>query len=160
MIKIGIVSDSHGREIQLERFRDLCIREKFDAVFHLGDVREDAKWLARNLTMPLISVAGNCDPFSRQPEEARAAYEGHHILAVHGHNQGVKYGLERLSYYAEEIGAEIALFGHTHRQFAGYVGRVLLVNPGSLRNGDYATLTLDGRQVLAREWNLNEIKKD
>lgn len=159
MIKIGIVSDSHGSETQLERFAEVCSMENYDAVFHLGDIRGDAKWLERNVSMSLVSVAGNCDPFSRQPTEARTAYEGHRILAVHGHEQGVKYGLDRLSYYAEEAGFEIVLFGHTHQQFAGYVGRTMLINPGSLRNGHYTELTLDGKQIGIRELNLNDRSK-
>ena len=76
---------------------------------------------------PLIAVAGNCDMFSSQQRMARAAYGAHRILAVHGHLQDVKYGYDRLSYYAEEVGANIALFGHTHEAYAGWMGGVLLV---------------------------------
>ena len=32
MIKLGIVSDSHGSETQLDRFRDVCLKEQYDAV--------------------------------------------------------------------------------------------------------------------------------
>ena len=93
---------------------------------------------------PLIAVAGNCDMFSSQQRMARAAYGAHRILAVHGHLQDVKYGYDRLSYYAEEVGANIALFGHTHEAYAGWMGGVLLVNPGALMDGRYAELVLDG----------------
>ena len=158
MIKLGIVSDSHGRDIQLERFEQVCVREKYDAVIHLGDTREDAKWLERNLPMPVISVAGNCDPFSRHQREARFSFENHRLLAVHGDAQGVKYGYERLSYYTEEAGAEIALFGHTHRQFAAYVGSVIMINPGALKDGYYAELLLDGKKVIPYERSLNDKK--
>lgn len=154
MIKLGIVADSHGRDIYLERFAAVCRKEGYDAVIHLGDVREDARWLERNLETAVVSVAGNCDMFSSHPREARLSYEGHSILAVHGDAQGVKYGYERLSYYAEEIGAEIALFGHTHQAFAGYVGSIILVNPGALWDGCYGELLLDGRRVIPSLNNL------
>ena len=75
-------------------------------------------------------------------------------LAVHGDAQGVKYSYERLSYYAEEIGAEIALFGHTHQAFAGYVGSIMLVNPGALWDGCYGELLLDGLRVIPSLNNL------
>lgn len=156
MVKLGIVSDSHGRDIQLERFEKICAREKYDAVLHLGDTRDDARWLEQNLSMEVLSVAGNCDPFSRHQREIRITYENHRILAVHGDAFGVKYGYERLSYYAEEQNMEIALFGHTHRQFIGYVGGVLMINPGALKDGFYAELLLDGRQIVPYERNLNE----
>ena len=159
MIKLGIVSDSHGRDIQLERFADLCRTKQYDAVFHLGDVRDDAKWLENNISIPLISVAGNCDPFSRHQREVLVRFGDQRILAVHGDAQGVKYGYERLSYYAEDKGAQIALFGHTHRQFIGWLGQVMLVNPGALRNGDYAEITIDGTDVEPRGLNLNDKNK-
>ena len=117
-------------------------------MFHLGDYDGDARWLSRRLDAPMISVAGNCDMFSDQAHEARATYDGHLILAVHGHHQDVKYGYERLSYYAEAQNAGIALFGHTHRPFADYVGSVLLMNPGALMDGCYGELVLDGDRAV------------
>ena len=148
MTRLGIVSDSHGYDLWLERYLELCRREKYDAVFHLGDYDSDARWLERRLEIPMISVAGNCDSFSKKPRMARAAYGSHRLLAVHGHLQDVKYGYDRLSYYAEDQGATIALFGHTHRAYVGWVGGVLLVNPGALMDGRYAELTLDGESTV------------
>lgn len=148
MTRLGVVSDSHGAEHWLERYLALCKKEKYDAVFHLGDYDSDARWLEKRLDMPLFSVAGNCDMFSKQPRMARAAYGKHRLVAVHGHLQGVKYGYDRLSYYAEEEGATVALFGHTHRPCAEYVGGVLLFNPGALLDGLYGELLLDGDRAV------------
>lgn len=148
MTRLGIVSDSHDHDVWLRLYLEICRREKYDAVFHLGDYHSDARWLERRLDIPLIAVAGNCDAFSGQARMARACYEGHRLLAVHGHLQDVKYGYDRLSYCAEEAGADIALFGHTHQPYAGWMGGVLLINPGALMSGRYAELTLDeGRAV-------------
>ena len=148
MVKLGIVSDSHDTSFPLERFLAIASREKYDAVFHLGDYEGDARWLEKRVSCPVIFVAGNCDMFSKVQKEARANWEGHRILAVHGHLQDVKYGLDRLSYYAEERGADIALFGHTHEPYAGWMGRVMLMNPGALMNGCCGELLLDGRRVV------------
>lgn len=158
MVKLGIISDSHRADAQLNRFLAVCKREKYDAIIHLGDVCRDARWLEDQLEVPLISVAGNCDPLSRHLREARLTYEGHSLLAVHGDAYSVKYGYERLSYYAEEVGAKIVLFGHTHRQFAGYVGKSILINPGALCDGQYAELHIDKRDVIPFERNLRDIK--
>ena len=156
MTRLGIVSDSHGRGVWLERWLKRCQQEKYDAVFHLGDYDSDAQWLEGRLEMPLISVAGNCDMFSPKPDMARAAYGIHRIVAVHGHRQGVKQGYERLSYYAEEQNATIALFGHTHTPFAGWVGGVILINPGALLDGLYAELILDGDRAVPYLKSLRE----
>ena len=150
MTRLGIVSGSHDRRGWLERYLSLCKREKYDAVFHLGDYDSDARWLERRLRAPLIAVAGNCDMFSDRPRMARASFGAHQLLAVHGHQQDVKYGYEKLSYYAEEQHAGIALFGHTHQPYVGWMGGVLLVNPGALMDGRYAELLLDGERVVPR----------
>jgi len=159
VIRLGIVSDSHDHGYWLERYLELCRRERYDAVFHLGDYDSDARWLERRLEAPMIAVAGNCDIFSDRPRMARAAYGGHRLLAVHGHLQDVKYGYERLSYYAEEQQATIALFGHTHRAYTGWLGSVLLLNPGALMDGRYAELTLDGERAVPYLKSLKEDKR-
>lgn len=148
MVRLGVVSDSHGRELWVERYLALANREKYDAVVHLGDGRSDARWLERRLDMPLIGVAGNCDFYSSAAREAFANYEGHRLLLSHGHLHDVKYGLERLSYCAEQRGADIALYGHTHVPAAQFVGPVLMMNPGALMDGRYGELLIDGRRVV------------
>lgn len=156
MFRLGIVSDSHNSQFWLERYLKKCRAEKYDCVFHLGDLHSDARWLERRLEIPMICVAGNCDMFSDQAREARATYDGHLILAVHGHHQDVKYGYDRLSYYAEERGADIALFGHTHRPWVGWVGRAMLMNPGALMDGCYGELLIDGKRLVPKLYNFKD----
>ena len=64
MFRLGIVSDSHNSHFWLERYLQKCRAEKYDGVFHLGDLHSDARWLERRLDIPMICVAGNCDMFS------------------------------------------------------------------------------------------------
>ncbi len=153
MTRIAVISDSHGGKLHLERFVRLCRREKFDQVFHLGDVVEDALWLRRELdsqNLPVALVAGNCDFYSREARELILTVGGKRFLLVHGDKYGVKYGYDRLSYYAEEQMADCACFGHTHQPFAGFVGRALLVNPGALKNGSMCILEISGGDILPR----------
>ena len=157
MTRLGIVSDSHGAEHWLEAYLDLCKRQRYDAVFHLGDYDSDARWLSRRLDAPLISVAGNCDMFSKQPRLAQAEYGPHRLIAVHGHLQDVKYGYDRIGYFAESQGATVALFGHTHRPCAEYFGSVLLMNPGALMDGRYGELELDGVRAVPRLKSLRKL---
>ena len=82
------------------------------------------------------------------PRELRLAFENVRILAVHGDKYGVKLDLAQLSYYAEETQAQIALFGHTHQAFAGYVGGVMMVNPGALNAGRYAIIEIDKGKAI------------
>ncbi|MBR0369000.1 MAG: metallophosphoesterase [Clostridia bacterium] len=147
MVRLGIVSDSHRDRFWTERFLVVANRECFDAVFHLGDGEGEARWLSRRLDMLLYFVPGNCDRSDAAPWTVKVC-EGHRILACHGHQYDVKWGLDALSYRAEECGADIALYGHTHEAAAEYVGKVLTLNPGALMGGRYAVLTLDGKRVI------------
>ena len=150
MKRIAVISDSHGGKMHLQRFADFCRKEKFDQVIHLGDVVEDAVFLCKELDIPVALVAGNCDFYSREARELQLTFEGKRFLLVHGDKYGVKYGCERLSYYAEEQNADCALFGHTHQPFAGYVGNALLVNPGALKNGSMCILEVSQNDILPK----------
>lgn len=156
MVKLGLISDSHFSSFWVEQYLQRANREKYGAVFFMGDGDSDARWLERRLDMPLIWVAGNCDHYAKHQREAFASFEGHRILAVHGDRFDVRRGLERLSYYAEEQGAEIALFGHTHHPYAGYSGRTLMINPGALNEGRCGELLLDGKRVVPYLLDLKE----
>ena len=156
MTRIGVVSDSHGGRIHLERFVEICRAEGFDQVFHLGDVLEDARWLEKNLDVPVTSVAGNCDFYAHHPREARVTIEGKRLMLLHGDRYRVKLGYDMLSYYAEENAVDAALFGHTHQPFAGYVGRALLINPGALKNGHYCILEVSAGDIVPRILNMDD----
>ena len=59
---------------------------------------------------------------------------------------GVKYDLDTLADAASARGAEVALFGHTHRrELVRGVGTAATVfNPGSLRDGgSYGVITIE-----------------
>ena len=156
MKRIAVISDSHGGRFHLDRFAELCRREKFDQVCHLGDVVDDAMYLRQRLDIPVALVAGNCDIYSREARELLLTFEGKRLLLVHGDKYGVKYGYDRLSYYAEEQRADCALFGHTHIAFAGCVGNALLVNPGALKNGSMCILEIDGGDISPRIMDIDQ----
>lgn len=156
MTRIAVVSDSHGGSYHLQRFVEFCRAEGIDQVCHLGDIVDDARWLRQQLEIPVALVAGNCDFYSREPREISFTLEGKRFLLVHGDRQGVKMGPERLSYYAEENMAHCALFGHTHTPFAAYVGNVLLVNPGALKNGRLCVLDVTEKEIIPHMLDIDE----
>lgn len=149
-MRLAIVSDSHQGMVHLKRFIEYCQKEKIDQVFHLGDVLDDVRFLQDNMDIPVASVAGNCDFFSHHHREIMLTLEGRRFLLVHGDKFGVKMGYERLSYYAEEKMADVAVFGHTHSPFIGMMGNVLMINPGALRNGSMCFVELSAKDILPR----------
>ena len=149
-MKLFVLSDSHGAVGMLELAAQHIEENRYDTLVHLGDFRSDADWLEKRLNRNVISVAGNCDLFDSGDRETVFRAGQFRILATHGHKQGVKTELSRLSYYAEEQLCDVALFGHTHESFTGYVGKTLLVNPGTLLNGRAAEITIEGNRIDPR----------
>ena len=58
--------------------------------------------------------------------------ENKKILMTHGHEYGVKSSLLNLNYRAKELGADIALYGHSHIAAIEKHDGIWFVNPGSV----------------------------
>lgn len=87
----------------------------------------------------VCAVMGNCDFGTQRSSALVCETDGVTILATHGHLSDVKYdySLETLTSQAIEAGADIALFGHTHRQHLSENRGVTLLNPGTAGRGYY-----------------------
>ncbi|MDY4397625.1 MAG: metallophosphoesterase [Eubacteriales bacterium] len=126
VMRIGIVSDTHGDSYAIRRVIEQAGR--VDAWIHLGDNTRDTEAFGKDGT-PVYSVAGNCD-FGGE-KELRISLDGAEIFATHGHYYGVTAGTDRLAYRAEELGCNVALYGHTHIPKLDYDGKLYIINPGS-----------------------------
>ena len=130
MKKILVMSDTHGRKAAIAAAIARC--GAADCIIHLGDNSRDAAFVRSLTDKPVYAVRGNCDFSSEAPEEFELTIEGVHIVAVHGHQQGVKLSLLRLGLFALEKEADILLFGHTHLPTEQFYAGATLYNPGSL----------------------------
>jgi putative phosphoesterase len=135
---LGVVSDSHGHRLNVEKVCPLF--KGLDAVAHLGDGMGDARRVAELTGLPVYAVSGNCDLMPDYPQERVELFAGVKALLTHGNLLKVKHSQLRLVLRAEELGASLALYGHTHEPMAEWVHGVLLVNPGALMNGRYAVI--------------------
>lgn len=126
---IAVVSDTHRDSHSIEK----VIRkvEKADMLIHLGDNNCDAEEISKRFKGRVISVKGNCDFSSAGNSELLEEIAGKKMLITHGHSYGVKYGLTRLLFRAQEVNADIVLFGHTHISLVEYVSGIWFINPGS-----------------------------
>lgn len=128
MSKLLIVSDSHGlsRELEVVKARH---KDAVDVMIHCGDsqLMADEREMAG-----FIGVRGNCDFDARYPNETTVELSGRKIFVTHGHKYGVKTSLMGLKYRAQEIGADLVCFGHSHILGAELVDGVLFLNPGSI----------------------------
>lgn len=126
---IAVISDTHNYNFIVKNV--LKSIEEADMVIHLGDVVEDAEYIAKHFNGRTIYVRGNCDMNSAVPSERLEIIEGKKVFITHGHNYQVKQGLLKLKNKAVELGADIVLYGHTHLAVVEKYEGILFVNPGS-----------------------------
>ena len=141
MLKAAVFSDSHGNNFpMLEAAR----ASGADVFIHLGDHDRDAVLLRRAFPEKTVySVCGNCDFDPIAPERLVVHLGPVRALLTHGHLYGVSpWQCDTLAYAAEEIGARLALFGHTHRAVYEQLGGVTLINPGTAGKGRELTWAL------------------
>ena len=130
MTKLLILSDSHNSAGAVERI--LHAESDAKAVVFLGDgLRDLEDALTLHPKMKVYAVAGNCDFGALEPLDGLAAFDQVVVFYTHGHMYGVKYDLDTLADAAAARGAEVALFGHTHKPIALQKNGVFLFNPGS-----------------------------
>lgn len=149
-MRILVFSDSHGR---VGPMQTMVEEHRPDAVFHLGDVVRDGDALEKLCPdIPFYRVSGNCDWGNQSyPLEDVARLDGKTILYMHGHTQCVKSGVSLAVRAARGIGADLLLFGHTHRTLCEDYGDLLAVNPGAALDGHGALLTwTPGTQIVCR----------
>lgn len=147
-MRILIISDTHRRNEKL--FKILNAMEKPDMLIHCGDVEGSELTISKCAGCPVEMVAGNNDFFSELPREREFEIEGYRVWLTHGHNYYVSMGNELLKQEAAAKGADIVMYGHTHRPVIETDGEVIAINPGSLsyprqegRQASYIIMEID-----------------
>jgi len=154
-VRIGVVSDTHDRLVNVERIVDLFRKAEVERVVHTGDfTRADTLARFARLELPLFGVYGNND-LDRPRLEGVAAglgfeldealelqWAGRRILVLHD----PEHACDRLA------GIDVFLHGHTHRHRLDRRHGRLELNPGEcaghLPGGNtVATLDLDSLAV-------------
>lgn len=150
-MKALIVSDTHKRDANL---RAVIRKESpFDIMIHLGDTEGSEIYFndwVRNDRCFIYTVRGNNDFFSVSPSERIVRIGKYKVLLTHGHMYGVSMTTERLREEAKARGANMVMFGHSHRPHLTRQDGLIVLNPGSLsfprqadRKGTYVVMTLD-----------------
>lgn len=156
MIKLTIISDTHGNSGAVDKLTEVFTES--DYVIHAGDGVSDTRALRSVLADKLIAVSGNCD-FSNFQKEICTEIDGLTFLITHGHKYSVKSGLELLKARAQELNADIIIYGHTHIADIEKDGSRLFICPGALSGGrgtpaSYCYLILQDGKAYPRIVNL------
>jgi len=140
-MKAAVFSDTHtNTALMIEAIR----RSQPDIIVHLGDHDRDTAVICSEFPdIPLYSVCGNCDLAATAPETDIVPMGPVKAFITHGHLYDVEYDrLTSLVYAAQEQGAKIAMYGHTHRALYEEIGGVKVLNPGTAGKGRDLTWAL------------------
>ena len=147
-MKILIVSDTHKSHRNLERVLEIV--KPVDMLIHLGDTEGGEDYIEALADCPSHIIRGNNDFFSDLLQEEEFELEGYHIFITHGHYYYVAMSEERLKEEARERGADIVMYGHTHRPALSRDADLITLNPGSTayprqegRRPSYMVMELD-----------------
>lgn len=140
-MKICVCSDSHGNWYGLQQMVE---RERPDTVFFLGDGERDWRQVDLPYQTAFAAVCGNCDLMAMEPTFRKMELHGKKIFMTHGHLYSVKQGIYSLMRQAAEFGADIVLYGHTHRAKMEEENGCLYLCPGSMGASEerYLILTI------------------
>ncbi len=136
-MKIAVFSDTHKR---IDGAQRVILEHKPDLILHLGDHIRDAYRLKELFPeIPLECVPGNCDYAPAEPDMKLITVQNLNLMLTHGHNYRVKYETAALLNAAYFQGADMVLFGHTHRPVNDRADGLYIVNPGSAGQGIQCT---------------------
>lgn len=147
-MKILIISDTHRKnENYLKILQEIG---KLDLIIHLGDIEGSEYTIKEAVECPVEMVAGNNDFFSDLPSEKTLQIGKYHVMITHGHRYYISMGNEMLKREAIAQGADIVMYGHTHRPLIEISNSIIAINPGSLsyprqenRKPSYILMELD-----------------
>lgn len=146
-MKLLVFSDSH------QDINDMsyCIEsESPQMIIHLGDNTHDALLIQKMFPKVIIHrVAGNCD-FEYIDNEKLIKVSNIKLFITHGHRYWVKTNYRKIVEKGLSEGADIILFGHTHKAYISQNNNVWTINPGSIsnrqtrdRSASYAKITIE-----------------
>jgi len=149
MTKLILLSDNHGDS---QVMIDILKKEEYDVSVHLGDSQLSEDFMKKNFT---YYVQGNHDTYL--PKDQLFEIEGNKIIIGHGHYFfgafDIMHPEKSAAKFAEANGANIVIFGHSHKPCNKKINNIICVNPGSCalpRNPEgksYALMTIDNNDV-------------
>lgn len=156
MIKLLVVSDTHGRHGNLEYVIE---KEKpFDMMLHLGDVDRRENEIYEMADCEVKIVSGNNDYFSRLPQDCDFVVGNKRIFMNHGHMHYVDWGTDRIRSEGKKRKADIVLFGHIHVPVLENIAGMTVMCPGSIAyprqnkiGASYGIIEMDDNGTITSE---------
>lgn len=129
-MKVLIVSDTHGRDINYKKVIERV--KPIDLMIHLGDYEGSEEYIQSITPCKMEMVSGNNDFFTLLPKESILKVKQYTIFITHGHRYGVNRDYAALYETGKKYGADIVMCGHTHIPHIEKREGIWIINPGSL----------------------------
>ena len=130
-MKVLVTSDSHGHHDLLRKA--IGQEAPIDMLIHAGDIEGDLnKILGPKREYVIHAVCGNMDWGYDLGATDLFKMGRHKVFLAHGHRYNVHFTMANLREAAENSGADVAIFGHTHMPFLEEQNGILILNPGSV----------------------------
>lgn len=174
-LRVGLLSDTHlphrMKRLPTEMFD---VFDGVDVILHAGDVDRPVELDPLREMVPVYAVRGNVHFLDLSsggvslPRQVELHLAGRRVLLTHGHSPGLEslwvkgwdvvfrlVGASDKGRFNKCIacrlgrlypGADVIVFGHTHRAYVGWMEDTLVVNPGAVAP------TLRERPSVARMW--------
>jgi len=150
-MKIGIISDSHGKAKRLRAAIDVLTDRGVETIVHCGDIgsRECMEVLG-SASVPTYAIPGNMDRHAEQLAAiaARSGVEfsweivrvpigdNEYLVATHGDDEDI------LGELITEGQFRYVCHGHTHHARDERIGKVRVINPGALHHARRHTIAV------------------
>jgi len=169
-MKVGVISDSHGNEVNLLLAAHHLIEEKkAKTIIHLGDNYGDTEFL-KQYPVKIINVPGVFSEYYHDysiPNRMIKQIKGWKVFITHtiqSHHNDLPQDLVPEIIIAKRK-ARVVLYGHTHIPAIEQEDGILYINPGHLRTGDkrghkpsYALLEFEQDKISAQIFDLAKNK--
>lgn len=147
-MKLLICSDSHNNSITKLPLDD------YDYIIHCGDLKNsDLDYF--KLYPNLYYVKGNCD-YNEYPIYLKLKLANLNIFITHSNLYNTKYSYDDLIQNTVNK-YDLVLFGHTHKQICFKVENTIYINPGALKNNEYAYI-IDNEIYLVNKDKIIKVK--
>ena len=122
MLRIGIISDTHGL-LRPEAERQLA---GVAHVIHAGDIGRTDVLVGLRRTAPVTAIRGNIDT-----ADWAQRYPDTQVVRLAGRSFYVLHDIQELQIDPASSGIDVVVSGHSHRPRIETSGGVLYLNPGS-----------------------------
>jgi putative phosphoesterase len=147
MKKLLVLSDSHGNPDLVSAI--VRTELPFDTLIFCGDGLADLVRAELPKEFGVCAVRGNVDRINGLDGDDVAVeeIESVRIFVTHGDQSGVRDTTVSIRNEAAKEDCVLIIFGHTHIPYLNAAGNPVVLNPGAVKDGSYATVVVKGSAV-------------